>query len=956
MLGCLPGASVCYDQLKSLFFSVCFLPVFALVMTFLSGGESFAAERYSPRAPLQIADDLQRSSIMLNGAYIDDVDRNLSIEDLIEYFYSYDVKYHEYESLSLGIQFDRRIWIHFSVENNTKHDQKWILNFDNPQLDLIDVYKVKGSKIVNYNRYGDEINWNERKIKYRFLQVTESLIAGSKADYYVRIKMSSAMIVPIFASSPEGNTAFYTEQDFRAGLFYGMVLSISLYHFALFIFTGMKDYLYYSLFTTFIALFHGAMDGLLFPFWPDYYVWQERCVFLFLFSGGLFATLFYRSYLKLDVDHPLLDRGSKVIVSVYIVSILALPFLSISSIANLNAVLTTVLVTFAFSVGLYKGFRREEVAYYFIVAWGPNFIVVYWSFFAIFIGGDYVYYDALFYLKCSHAFQVIFLSIGLAKIVTQLKFEKNQSDKLAYAAEIESETKSSFLAKMSHEIRTPMNGVLGVADLLRQTKLDETQTKYVRTIYKSGEALLGIINDILDYSKIEAGKMEFESVPLNLHELLNESLSVFAIRAHQEGIETVLSFKPGTPINIKSDPTRLRQIVLNYLSNAFKFTENGSVVLKASFDGESQIGRPMLKVEVTDSGVGMTEEQMDKLFKNFSQVHSSAGQQYGGTGLGLVICKQLAELMHGTVGVSSAPGVGTTFWFKIPVDECLLDELPISFGCVDLTGCKILVVDDCEVFLEVMSEELISQGLEVYTANSAPVALEKLRGAVSIDKPFDLISIDMDMPIMNGMQLAKVIAGDSIIKNVQRMLLTSHKILPSNNELKEVGLSFSLEKPVSSSNLSIALSRLYQSATQSKNVFKPLEIEVPNFSGYKVLVAEDNAVNQLVITGMLNKMNLAHDVVNDGEEALTLYRRRHSTYDLVLMDCEMPNMDGLQAAKAIRSFEAEQGLPTIGIAALTAHAMIEHQQLCSQAGMTDFLAKPINMKKLVELISKSFES
>lgn len=548
-----------------------------------------------------------------------------------------------------------------------------------------------------------------------------------------------------------------------------------------------------------------------------------------------------------------------------------------------------------------------------------------------------------------------------------------ESDQKVKEAEAETKAKSQFLAAMSHEIRTPMNGVIGMAQLLQTSELQPQQRQYIEIISNSGKALLNIINDILDYSKIEAGKMDLESIDFDLDKLCLDVVSLFSLMAEKKQLQLLSSIAPGTPLFVKGDPTRLRQILLNLLGNAFKFTTSGSVSLRVSplnitvmndsedssakdnpinrvcsHDVESQRNADIcLKFEITDTGIGMNAVQMANLFQAFQQADSSTARKYGGTGLGLNISKSLSRLMGGEIGVHSEPGKGSTFWFTVRCEPAATDfieqhRLPVNA----LQGKKILVVDAAAEFAHLLSEQMQAWNMRVDVAYNGEQALALFRAAQASDAPYDVITLDYQLPDMTGVDLAaKLSEGEGSIR--KGLLVTASRQAQKPEELQAAGIFAALQKPVSSRQLQEALLQLLDQHNASEHpLVTRRQVADAGLLGRRVLVAEDNAVNQVVIRSMLKKLGVASVFADDGRRALTYYESERGQFDLVFMDCEMPEMDGFEATRAIRRWEKANGLAPCPIVALTAHAMKEHRELCARAGMDDHLAKPVELDLL----------
>lgn len=824
-------------------------------------------------------------------------------------------------------------------------DVLWV-KLDLPAVDAAAprLFEVANHKITNLTLYvvrytagqpelettftvSDRMTVRERPYHNRNYVFPVELRPDTPTSIYLRVHNQFPMKLPLFLWS---ETQFRSQVEARAlfqGTYFGIVIIMAIYNLSIYLFVRDKSYGTYTLFILCLAGYVLVDRGLAMEYlWPDYPGIDFQMTLLFTALGCAFAVPFTVNFLSLRQHAPRLAHGFNYLFGLWLlIALVAI----IHPAIWLLFVIVLVLIpggTSLFVVGVLMWKRGVPAAPYYTIAW------------AVLVAAATIYDSYLlgllpvsifseYSLQAGSIIEVTLLSIGLAYRIKTLDAEKRE-------ARLITEAKSEFLATMSHEIRTPMNGILGMAELMRDTQLSQRQQAYLDTILNSGQTLLTVLNDILDFSKIEAGKLELESVPYNVRTLMDETAAIFAVKAKEKKLHYNLYIAPDVPARMSGDSVRVRQVLSNLISNAFKFTRDGSVTVRVSLIAEHL----RLLVEVIDTGIGIPEAKADTIFEKFTQADSSTNRQYGGTGLGLAISRRFIELMGGNIGVRSKPGQGSTFWFTLPLQPEDVTTLALP-AAVPANQPKrpLLLISPTPELVEHLQNYLPGWGLEVQTQASLQAASI---GAGTGRRP-DFILIDQHCSDFSLGRVKALLSQLGGVTGSQLILLL--EIGTPRAEFESLQPTPWIEE------FPLSIDRL-------KNHFRPQQpvperprqpsVETQDFSRMRVLVVDDNDVNAMVVSGFLRKLGIQPEVVKSGRDAIDLICDQACRFDLILMDCEMPEIDGYEATTRIREWEKLHDARRQSICALSAHALQTYRDKCLRAGMDDFLSKPILFDQL----------
>ncbi|CAN7706635.1 hybrid sensor histidine kinase/response regulator [Pseudomonas sp. GL-B-26] len=839
---------------------------------------------------------------------------------------------------------DGALWLRFRLAPG-KHEQ--LLRVFAPDLSHLNLYVLDGDTLIEQLNTGTNQPQAERPLPSSDFMLP--LPQNEKPlDVYLRL-VSDHQLRPYITLQSAVMTAANQNQTLIYGLLFGCIAMLILYSLVRYAYTRSRSSFWLAGCEALLMLSLLLLLNLAGPWLPNWHAVQTPGAYLALLLTAPCGLMFaYRFFAPLG-PHPLnkLLLGDILFIVVCGLLLLFVNTLPLNIMTYALVALAGLSMLFVSAYHWQKGYRPARLFVAAMVVFNIGTLIMLPALLGLTLVAPQGLIMTLLGLICISG---VLMSIALSerqRSITENRFSISR-DLAASNAEINA--KAEFLAKISHEIRTPMNGVLGMTELLLGTPLSVKQRDYVQTIHSAGNELLTLINEILDISKLESGQIELDDVQFDLNALIEDCLSIFRAKAEQQNVELISFIQPQVPRVISGDPTRLRQTLLSLLENALKKTDEGEILIVVALDERSV--KPRLRIAVQDSGEPMDAEERDALMH--AELHSKhflSATRLGGN-LGLVIARQLIRLMHGEFGIKSGANQGSTLWLTLPLDPDRLEH-PTSDLDGPLQGARVLVVDDNDTCRKVLVQQCTAWGLNVSAVASGKEALALLRTKAHLRDYFDVVLLDQNMPGMTGMQLAAKIKEDpSLNHDILLIMLTGISNAPSKIIARNSGIKRILAKPVAGYTLKTTLADELNQRNKGLSISHhlptgpTLPVKVP--SDFRILVAEDNSISTKVIRGMLGKLNLQPDTASNGEEALQAMKAQR--YDLVLMDCEMPILDGFSATQQLRAWEVGNQRTRTPVVALTAHILAEHKERARQAGMDGHMAKPVELSQLRDLI------
>lgn len=889
-----------------------------------------------------ITDRMYQLEVTQNASYFEDPQSQYQPDDFLDPLLQQQFTPARNPVLRLGFT-DSTLWLRLHITSELSFRSNALIYVSQPNVGMIRAYRRTEEGMVLLEESGTMTDHLFGFVRHRAPLIRLQLSPDQPSDILLEIRSQQYLSFTLKMADPSSFYQNQFKQQLIIGLVIGCMLMLGFYGFAMFARYRHQSFLGLTLYALAIILYISSAMGYLGYYWiptSNLHPTLESASLILLFACALF---YLRKLLSLCDKHPHLNTLLRVMQWVNLFSLVLVclvPAQAGSKWSVIMALISTLLIawsTLARSFDQYPPARIILVPKLGVLLVGALSAQTVFGMLAIKI-------ETLYLLVLVLVLDAIVSVFALNIKRKQIQDSEDNERQQAAIKVAEQRAKTEFLAQLSHEIRTPMNGILGMSELLEDSPLTPSQQDYVRTITTSGNNLLKILDDILDYSKIETGNLTLDFTSFDIGSMLSECVDPFRQQAEDKGIELVTHIHNDVPFQVKGDPVRIRQVLGNLLSNAIKFTDHGEVVI--SIDRDVERGGNQIRFAVTDTGIGVSRDLLQDLLKN--ERHYL--EQLSHHGLGLPICRQLVSLMQGKFDATSQPSKGSTFWFSIPLEPDP-DGQDIPLFADQLNGLRLLIVDDNASCRLVIQQQAASWGMTLASAINGKQALALLHNQATIHEPFDIVILDHEMPGMTGMELAARIKEDTIIDNDPLVLmLTGLGMAPSATAARNAGIRRVISKPVTGRVLKAAILEELAHVRRIHASHSPGKSNAQELAPMNILVAEDHHLSQKVVRGMLARLGMQAKTVDHGRAALEAVQSQ--SFDLILMDCEMPEMDGFEATRAIRQWEQENNLNPTPIIALTAHIMDEHKDRSIRCGMNAHLAKPIELNELRDTLAQ----
>lgn len=903
----------------------------ALLLIAVATPSMASVELPGPRYHLQITQNTQ---------YFYDTDNLYQVQDFLNEDLLHQFTPARTSVLQMGYT-DATLWLRLQIINPNKQGRPSLLFVNQPNIGKLSAFKILPGEIIPVESAGNMQPKVHGIVRHKAPVLRLMLDPDTSNEFLIAVESPQQLVFALNLADPASFYQLQFEEQLITGLGFGITLAMFIFGLVSFSLNRNINYMNFAGSALLISFYGMTSLGYIGYYWLSVPGLQLRLENFSLIMVCVALLQSSRILFELPLHHQRLDSLFRILMLLCLLSAAAsLGFQANSStkLANLMAMLSLPIVCYASLVRAINGSLPARIMVPSRLLFIVVSVIIAQSLVGVLISTSETQWWLLSTLLLDCLASLVALSWD-QKIRNKAQVDERQTAAIAVAKK---RAKGEFLSQISHEIRTPMNGILGMAELLEDSKLSHTQLDYVRTINASGNNLLKILDDILDFSKIETGKMTLDMTSFDIVSMLSECIEMFKHRAEEKDLELITHVQNDVPTQVKGDPSRTRQILANLVSNAIKYTDRGDVVITISKD--PQRGIHHLLFEVKDTGIGVSKDQLEQLI-NCDSLPSNHIDNHG---LGIPISQQLIRMMGGKFGAESQLNKGSTFWFSIPLEPDP-DGQNSPLIAEQLHGLRLLIVDDNASCRLVIQQQASSWGMTVSTAVNGRQALAFIHNQTTINEPYDVVILDHEMPGMNGMELAVRMKEDAIINNEPLVLmLTGLGMAPSATAARNAGIRRVISKPVTGRHLRATLLEELAHLRRIVNSHDAQPTEQGNLANKRVLVAEDHHLSQKVVKGMLKRLGMESVTVETGLAALKKVKEEH--FDLILMDCEMPEMNGFDATRAIRLWEQENQRNETPIIALTAHIMDEHKERSMECGMNAHLAKPVEMSELRDLV------